>query len=118
MNKEEFDKKWCTCKHCGITKQDIEKQRKEGKYSHNYVMCGCCDVCKEKIQDKEDFEEAQDTGSVTRDDSIMCPYCGYVKESDVYEYNDDTSFECPECGKESELTIEATFHYTTKKEIE
>ncbi|KKN97040.1 hypothetical protein LCGC14_0159970 [marine sediment metagenome] len=78
-------------------------------------MDGCCQVCREKREDESDFEEAKKEGKITRNDSIMCPYCGYVLENDSWEYNDSKEFDCPECDKKSELSVEYTPHYTTTK---
>ena len=43
----------------------------------------------------------------------MCPYCGDIVEDDVCEYRNDSSFHCSECGKDSDLNVDYTVHFTT-----
>lgn len=75
--------------------------------------CLCCKFEKEKIQDRErDKKTALEDGSITRDNEIMCPYCGYVEE-DSCDYHNSSLFHCYECEKESELSIDYTPHFTT-----
>jgi len=99
------DDKWNTCRHCGI---------KDKEETSNWVMNSCCRKCNDKIDKKIDFNSAKEDGYITRDESIMCPYCGYV-DDDISECHDSKSFECPECEKESELSVEYTAHFTTTK---
>ena len=71
--KEDLDKEWNTCRYCGITTERIKELKEQtGKYQYNYVMNGCCKVCREKREDESDFEEAKKEGKITRDDSLMC----------------------------------------------
>lgn len=108
MSNEDFDNKWHTCWVCGYddrTKTDKNK----------YCMSGICNVCRKKRDREYDFKQGQEHGSCTRDDEIMCPYCGYVQDQDVFEMHDSTSFTCPECDKESDLDKEYTTHFTTTK---
>lgn len=107
--KKKRDDVWNTCKHCGT---------KDGKDKSNYVMNSCCRNCRDKIDKKIDFNNAKKDGYITRDESIMCPYCGYVVDIDTHEYHDSKEFECPECDKESELSVEYTAHFTTTKKGE
>ena len=106
---EERQTKWNTCRICGYderTKTDKQK----------YVMNGLCNKCREKEDRKYDFKNyAEKEGRVTRDDEIMCPYCGFVLEDDVFEYHDTSTFQCPECDKKSDLSVEYTAHFTTSK---
>ena len=116
--KQELDKEWNTCRYCGITKEKIQEQKENSdKYIYNYVMNGECNICRDKRKDKSDFEEAKKEGEITRDDSIMCLYCGYVQEDDVYEYANSSEWNCPECNKDSKLSIESTMHFTTSKRV-
>lgn len=120
MKEEDFEKRWNTCRYCGITKERLKELKEQtGKCQSNYVMDGICRTCREKKQDESDFEEAKKDGEITRDESIMCPYCGFVVDNDLGEYNEDDSlFDCPECDQKSELYIEYTTHFTTKKRVE
>ena len=111
MDKEEFDKRWNTCRYCGITTEDIEKDKQFG----NWVIDGECRICRDKKEKESDFEEAKREGSITRDDSIMCPYCGYVDDEIEGEQHNCSTFDCPECEKESNLEVEYTSHFTTTK---
>lgn len=114
--KEDFDKEWGTCKHCGITKEGITiKKAASTSYYYNYVMNGQCKICKDKKDREYDFKEASRDGSITREESIMCPYCGDVVEDDLSELHGDTKFTCYECDKESDLSVEYSASYTTTK---
>jgi DNA-directed RNA polymerase subunit RPC12/RpoP len=104
------DDKWHTCKHCGH-----KEERNEGKFDCNWVIDSCCKKCRDKIKNESDFKEAQEDGKITRDNSIMCPYCGYIDEYDIYDYKDSNKYRCSECNKESSLSVEYTVHYTTEK---
>ncbi len=104
--KKKRDEIWNTCKHCGAK----DKENKD-----NYVINSCCSNCSDKIDKKIDFKSAQEDGCVTRDESIMCPYCGYVLDIDTQEYHDSKEFDCPECEKKSDLSVEYTTHWTTTK---
>ena len=55
-------------------------------------------------------------GKITRDDDIMCPYCGYVVDSIDGEMHSSSTWECPECEKESDLSVDYTAHFTTTKQ--
>jgi len=114
--KEERDREWETCRHCGITKTKIKELKEQtGKYSSNYVMDGQCKECRNKKENESDFEEAELNGTIRRDDSIMCPYCGYVDDEIEGEQHNCSTFDCPECEKESNLEVEYTSHFTTTK---
>lgn len=104
--KKEKDRDWKTCRICGIFDNDNLK--------HNYVINSICRDCREKKENKEDFDEACINGEITRDNNIMCPYCGNVNE-DSWEYNDCDKYTCGNCDRTSELSVEYTTHYTTKK---
>jgi len=113
---EEFNKRWDTCRLCGVTKEKLEQQRKEtGIWSDNYVMNGMCGVCRTEEKDRRDYKAAQEEGHITRDNNIMCPYCGHVREDDIAELHRNNTYDCYECDKESDLEIEYTAHYTTTK---
>jgi len=107
-SQEEFNRKWETCRSCGI---------KKGEKSDNYVIAGKCRECKEAETNKSDFEDAERNGSISRDNSIMCPYCGDV-DSDSWEHNDDNEYTCQSCNKTSDLSVEYTPNYTTTKREE
>ena len=81
-------------------------------------MMGCCNKCRTDRERKQEFEYSKKEGKATRDDEIMCPYCGYVDTTDIWECHNSKSFECPECEKESELSVEYTAHFTTYKKDE
>lgn len=104
--KEEMDRDWNTCRHCGIV---------DGQEKYNYVIMGCCRNCRIKIDNKIDFDSAQQDGYIRRDSSIMCPHCGYVISVDAWEYDEHSEFDCPNCDKKSSLSVEYTTHYTTTK---
>jgi len=106
--KKKRDDKWHTCRFCGV---------KDGEEKYNFVFMSCCERCRKKNEDKSDFEEAEKEGKITREDSIMCPYCGDVQTNDIYAYNNSDTYQCPECDKESDLSIEVTYHYTTRKKV-
>ena len=113
---EQLDKRWYTCRKCGITKEDLIKNKeKTGKFQSNYVSDGMCRICREIKENTDDFEEAKRTGAITRDESIMCPYCGFILDIDLFEYHNDSNFSCPKCDKDSDLTVEYTAHFTTTK---
>ncbi len=81
----------------------------------DWVMDSYCRECRKNIENKIDFDSAEEDGYIRRDDSIMCPYCGYVLENDSWEYDGSKEFDCPECDKKSELSVEYTPYYTTTK---
>ena len=101
------DDKWKTCRYCGHKEDSVR--------DNNWVMDSECRKCRKKNKDAYDFKEAQKDGRVRRDDSIMCPYCGYILEDDIYEYTRDSTFTCPECEKKSDMSVESTMHFTTSK---
>lgn len=103
--KKKRDEIWNTCKTCGV---------KDGEHPSNWVMDSECRICRKKREDELDFAEAEENGTITRDDSIMCPHCGYVNE-EVFEEHDSKSWTCPNCEKESDLSVEYTTHFTTTK---
>ena len=107
---EDMDKEWNTCRYCGITREKIKEQKQS-----NFIIMGRCDKCMTKRKNESDFEEAKRDGEITRDNSIMCPYCGDITDDDLGEYRDNDSFTCIECEKESKLSIEYTVHFTTEK---
>jgi len=110
------DDEWYTCRTCGVTQEQIDNKRKSREYIHNYVLDGKCHVCRDKEDIAYDFATAKKEGEVTRDDSIMCPYCGDVISDDLYDYHEDRVYECEECGKTSDLSVDYTVHFTTVKQ--
>ena len=53
--------------------------------------------------------------NLTRDE-IVCPYCGFVHDQDIWEWRDLATAECYECDETFNLEIEDTvFYYTTSK---
>ena len=112
MNDDErkkLDDRWNTCEQCGV---------KKGEDKYNFVYDGKCRKCRDRIDKAYDFERAKEDGHITRDDSIMCPYCGRVVDQDLYDYHDSKCFECPECDKVSDMEIEHTLNITTTKREE
>jgi hypothetical protein len=97
---------WHTCKHCGI---------KNGEDISNWVFSYECRKCREKRENEQDFEESKKEGEITRDNSIMCCYCGYVDYDECYEYNNNDTWTCPECEKQHGLLVDFTTHYKTYK---
>ena len=104
--KAKKEKEWSTCRKCGAV---------DGEDKSNYVHSSLCKKCTDKRESELDFEHAKENDYVTREESIMCPYCGYVEDMDIQEYHNCKSFNCPECEKESSLEIEYTSHFTTSK---
>lgn len=78
---------------------------------------GMCIWCRFKAQqqkeNEEDKKQALSDGKISRDNSIMCPYCGEIFEDDTNELRNSDKFECYECEKVSNLSVDFTVHYTT-----
>jgi len=114
MDESEHRRLLNTCRHCGFKDEALTGI----KNYHQFVIGGICNKCTKKRDIVYDFNEAKENGRISRDNEIMCPYCGYV-DSDSWEHNDSSTYNCPECGEESELNVEYTANYTTtKKEID
>lgn len=105
QRKADFDKRWKTCATCGTV---------DGQDKSNYVYSGKCRKCRESSDNAYDFKQAQENGSIRRDDSIMCPYCGHVL-TDVFEEHNSKTFTCGKCERDSDLDVEYTVHFTTTK---
>lgn len=105
------DDVWYTCKACGFKDRKINPSITSYRV---WVIDGECNICRNKRIDAQDFAEAQRDGTISRDNEIMCPYCGDVNE-DSWEYSKHHTYTCPNCDEESDLEVEYTANYTTTK---
>lgn len=95
-------------------------EKEENKYwIENYGMCIWCKMKSDEQKNNEyDKKEALSKGEISRDNSIMCPYCGAIFEDDIGELQNNDEFECDECEKVCDLSVDFTVHWTTsQKEV-
>jgi hypothetical protein len=114
---EEYAKKrdteWHTCKYCGYDDRD-ESKKIRGKW----CMDGVCNACRLKKEREREMHYAKEEGKTTREDEILCPYCGFAETDELYDYRDGDDWTCPECDKKCDLSVEVTYTFTASKKEE
>lgn len=70
-----------------------------------------CDECEQAEVDFEEWQNEQ-----YKEDTIVCPWCGYEFESYENTYEEDSDeIDCPSCGEPIEIEVHLEYSWTSRK---
>jgi len=76
-----------------------------------------CDACETRIRREIEWGNR---GDQFRENTVICPYCGFSYEDyDAYGFDEGKTDEvvCPECGKKFDLEVEDIRYFSTRRSL-